>query len=80
MSFLDVFGLSAFGTGTEQQNEHVSVLSEVHTIAGAVVDSQLAHATADALPVTKQSSAEPIKPAQDSRASLSVREAVQPFA
>jgi hypothetical protein len=78
MSFLDVLPLSALGAATEQQDKCVSDLPAAHAIAGAVIDSELAHAAANAFPVTKQSSAQTVKAGHDSRSSLPVREPIQP--
>src|SRR5262245_48593012 len=79
MSFLDVFRLCLLRATTEQQDEPAAVLHVIDAIRWPVVDAQLAHRAADALPVSTQASLEPIQPRCDACAARGVGQLREPL-
>ena len=76
---IDVFRLGALVAPTKQNDDRASALLKIDTVAGAVVDTQLADALANRFSVASVSLGQPIQPRSDHRASAGILEPLVPL-
>jgi hypothetical protein len=69
---LDVFGLGAFVTTSQQNNQLTSLLFEIHPITGALVDPQLRNAFTHRLYIPRISRCQALDSCEHSRPCLNI--------
>ncbi len=76
---LDVLGLGALITASQQDDQLLPPPLEIHPVTGAIVDSQFRHTFPDWLDIARVSGSKALDPGLNARSGLDVAQAVEPL-
>jgi hypothetical protein len=79
LCLLNIVRLRAFNPTTEQQHDRRTELTEIDSVAWAVIDPKLLHSIAYAVTVSKIAKTDSIQPDSNLCASLAVTQGSEPF-
>ena len=76
---VDILGLGALVAAAEEQHDCRAKLTEIHSVAWAVIDAKLLHALTDAMAVSKVPKTNPVQPYTNLRPGSSIVQRCQPL-